>query len=408
MKTLQRLVIVMIFTVLFLTLQTGSVLALETHAAGVTHVVDNGAVDCPNAGYSRIGDALAAAAPGDTVSICYGIYAEQLVISSKPGLKLIGKGMPVIRAAPVTDGTLILVENSTNVTVQGLMIDGSRRFSMASTEMTGLSFRNSSGTISNNIVAGIRRPDLAPSSLPQGVGIRVYDRDLTADTPAPVKILNNIVYDVQYAGIWVENPIPLDPNSHFAGNYVPTISGNRINTRAISNGVDYTSGIRLDWPVGVSISKNMVMASSGVLGLDTLGFGIYLFNPSQVKVTGNTVKGFTLAGVYGEAQGSYVIGANVISNNTVVDGQLYGIHLGGMTLGPLIQNNVIQKNKIMMKTSPGGDGVSLKAMAYDERIFGNKISGNTIEGYDDPIMVNPGNGISVSGNKVSPLIKPGT
>jgi nitrous oxidase accessory protein NosD len=42
--------------------------------------VDDDKVDCPNARFSHIQDAIDAASPGDEIHICKGIYVEQIKI----------------------------------------------------------------------------------------------------------------------------------------------------------------------------------------------------------------------------------------------------------------------------------------------------------------------------------------
>src|SRR5690349_1637943 len=49
-------------------------------ARGATLVVDDDKVECPNAGFTRIQDAVDAASPGDTIHVCKGIYVEQVAI----------------------------------------------------------------------------------------------------------------------------------------------------------------------------------------------------------------------------------------------------------------------------------------------------------------------------------------
>ncbi len=52
--------------------------ALPAHRTRL--VVDDDKVECPNAAFSHIQDAVDAASPGDEIHICKGTYAEQLTI----------------------------------------------------------------------------------------------------------------------------------------------------------------------------------------------------------------------------------------------------------------------------------------------------------------------------------------
>jgi pectin methylesterase-like acyl-CoA thioesterase len=53
-----------------------------SHAAiHARHVVGNNPAQCPRAQFTKIQDAVNAAAPGDEIFICNGIYPEQLTIN---------------------------------------------------------------------------------------------------------------------------------------------------------------------------------------------------------------------------------------------------------------------------------------------------------------------------------------
>jgi hypothetical protein len=346
---------------------------VEPKLAGAKLIVDDDGQQCPTAGYSTIWEALDDAGPGSTITVCAGTYAEALLIDSKPGLKLIGKGSPqIIMSIPVS-GAMMLVENSRDVTIQGLVLDGMRNFSPTSTEMTGISFRNSSGTMSNNIIQCIRRANLEPLSFPQGVGIRVYGWN--GVTPAAVRILNNTITDIQYAGIWVESGIPATPYSHDGpGMIVPTISRNMIQTLATGGGDDITSGIRLEWVMAGSVSNNVIMADYEW----PVGFGIYMHNPARLKITGNTIKAFGY-GIVTNTDGGYLVDKNTISNNQIIDAAYGGILFMGGIGGPQLKDYAIQKNKIIVKIPSGTDGIAFTGQEALNMMSGNKVTGNTIQ-----------------------------
>ena len=50
-------------------------------AAAATLVVDDDGVQCPSRGYSSINAALSVAGSGDTIMVCAGMYAENVVIN---------------------------------------------------------------------------------------------------------------------------------------------------------------------------------------------------------------------------------------------------------------------------------------------------------------------------------------
>src|SRR5882762_10247208 len=96
-------------------------------------VVDDDRVECPNATFSRIQDAVDAASPGATIRVCKGNYAEQVAIR-KPLTIAADSGAVVMPSAmrqnttSLVDGsplaTAILVTDTTDVTIEGLIVDG--------------------------------------------------------------------------------------------------------------------------------------------------------------------------------------------------------------------------------------------------------------------------------------------
>src|SRR5207244_2566946 len=64
--------------------------AVGPAAAGPrTLVVDDDRQQCPNAAYTSISAAIAAASPGDNIRVCAGLYNETVVVD-KAGLSLRG------------------------------------------------------------------------------------------------------------------------------------------------------------------------------------------------------------------------------------------------------------------------------------------------------------------------------
>ena len=77
--------------------------------AGATSilVVDDDYAQCPNAGYTAIGDAIAAASPGDTILVCPGDYTGEGTILVGQRLSLVGytPHMVSMAAARTRSGT---------------------------------------------------------------------------------------------------------------------------------------------------------------------------------------------------------------------------------------------------------------------------------------------------------------
>src|SRR5712671_1379682 len=132
------------------------VLPTTAWPAGHTRLlVDDDKVECPNAGFTRIQDAIDAASPGDEIHICKGTYAEQVTIR-KPldidadnGAVLMPSAMQantksLFDAAPIA--TALLVADTTGVSISGLIVDGANNgISACAPDLIGISFQNASG-----------------------------------------------------------------------------------------------------------------------------------------------------------------------------------------------------------------------------------------------------------------------
>ena len=119
--------------------------------------------------FTTIQAAVNAAAPGDTISVCPGVYSEQLVVPSSRGnltIRGFGAGSTVLRPTAVLQNTtaifsgapvrpIVLVDGAPNVTFESLTIDGSAADSGSAVFprcpivgfYIGVYFRAGSGTI---------------------------------------------------------------------------------------------------------------------------------------------------------------------------------------------------------------------------------------------------------------------
>ncbi|HEY4817161.1 MAG TPA: hypothetical protein VIH67_07000, partial [Candidatus Acidoferrum sp.] len=126
---------------------------LPAHRARL--VVDDDKVECPNAAFTHIQDAVDAASPGDEIHICKGMYVEQVTIR-KPldidadnGAVLMPSAMQanttsLFDAAPIA--TALLVADTTGVSISGLTLDGANNgISHCAPDLIGISFQNASG-----------------------------------------------------------------------------------------------------------------------------------------------------------------------------------------------------------------------------------------------------------------------
>lgn len=141
--------------------------------------------DALDIAYSSIQAALNVAVPGDTIFVCPGTYAEQLVVTkSNLTIRGSGAGATVLRPSAVTKNTtsilvgapvapVLLVDGATNVSIASLTIDGSLADSGAILRPNcpvvgfyqGIFYRNSSGTIESTHVTNFTSSAVCASGL---------------------------------------------------------------------------------------------------------------------------------------------------------------------------------------------------------------------------------------------------
>ncbi len=68
---------------------------------------------CVNAAYTTIGAAVAAASPGNTIVVCPGVYAEQVVVPAAKQLTIEGVGNPIVNAVSQDNGFQVLASGTT-------------------------------------------------------------------------------------------------------------------------------------------------------------------------------------------------------------------------------------------------------------------------------------------------------
>jgi parallel beta-helix repeat protein len=353
-------------------------------AAHAKLVVDDDKVECPTAGFTHIQDAVKAAAPGDEIRICKGVYVEQvkidkaLDIDADNGAIVMPSAMQA-NTASLFDGkpiaAALVVTEATGVSITGLTLDGiNNGISLCSPDLIGIAYQNASGTVAH---VAVRNFKLAASlnGCQSGTGIFVESGSGGASN---VEIRDSTVHDFQKNGITADEP-----------GTITVIRRNVVTGVGATNGAAQ-NGVQVGFGAGGSIVDNLVTNNvyapcTAVDSCKAVATNILVTQSDGVEVSGNTggtsqvnifVDGnnatlnrnktfgtILFDGIRVEGNGS------TLSENHVFNGAESGIFVAG-------NNNVITANTIT-EASVG--------ILKDTGSMGNVIAGNHF--FDTPISV---------------------
>ena len=361
-------------------------------------VVDDDKLDCPDASFTRIQDAVDAAVPGSQIRICKGVYAEQVTIG-KPldveadsGAVLMPASMQA-NAASLSSGRAIaaalLVSNTSNVTIRGLTLDGANNgISQCAPDLMGIYFQNASGEVDRVAVRNFKLSALL-NGCQSGSGIFVQSGN---GEISQVEIHRSTIHDFQKNGITANE---IGTSASIDGNVV---TGLGPTTGAAQN------GIQIGFGAGGSIQNNTVTNNvwapcTAVSTCTAVATNILVEQSDGIRVKDNVV-GISQVGIFIHAnQGQ------VVENRTFATSVFDGIHIegdqaqvkrndvfNGAQSGIFVDgnNNIVQHNSITEA------GVGILKMAGST---GNLIQMNDV--FDAPVAVQ-----DPSGPKLSTLVVP--
>lgn len=254
---------------------------------GAQLVVDDDKVECPNAGFTHIQDAVDAASPGDEIRICKGIYVEQvairkpLKIDADNGAILIPSAMQanttsLFDAAPIA--TALLVADTTGVSISGLTVDGvNSGISQCAPDLIGISFQNASGELDR---IAVRNFKLAASlnGCQSGTGIFVQSGN---GGVSKVEIDHCTVHDFQ------KNGITADEKGTVTIIRWNVVTGIGATTGAAQNGVQIGFGATGSILDNV-VTNNVWAPCTAVTTCTAVATNILVTQSDGVEVSGNT------------------------------------------------------------------------------------------------------------------------
>ena len=300
---------------------------------------------CIDSQYTTIGAALGAAASGDVIAICPGLYTEQLVITMPVTLRgLTANGIGRVLLAPtLTDlqnlpsEAVITVMNTHDVAIEDLSIDASNNtVTSCSPGVAGVHFYNASGSVTNNAIFGAHLANpLGCTSLPFGNGFGVL---VDGNQPGPyqVSVNQNSIHDYTANGVEVNG----------TGTAITAdIVGNTISGVGPANGIFQFAIFVLNGAVA-TITNNVIteglcgaLSSSDCIGVRSEGITLRAVGDGTL-VDSNTITN--------AQSGIFINGANLITvtNNQIrnIDA-MSGMDIQGSASG-YFTNSVIQGNSI--------------------------------------------------------------
>jgi hypothetical protein len=243
-------------------------------------------VECPNATFSRIQDAIDGATPGATIRVCKGNYHEQVAIR-KPLTIVADSGAVLMpgtmkqNATSLFDGspfaTAILVADTTDVSIEGLIVDGANNgIPQCSPRLFGIVFQNASGEISHVAIRNFKL-GTGLGGCQSGTGIFVQSG---GGGISNVEIENSTIHDFQKNGI----------TANEVGTHV-SVRGNIVTGIGPTSGAAQ-NGIQIGFGAGGAISKNTVTNNlwspcSAVGTCQTVAANILVTQSDGVEVTDN-------------------------------------------------------------------------------------------------------------------------
>ncbi len=281
--------------------------------------------------------------PGGTICVGPGVYPEQLTIAA-PGTTIVGSGnaSTIIEPnAPLATNTfdfdsaasyaaltpavaIVLVQNTTDVTLENLAVDGvnaAATFTGCGVDFFGVDFQNSSGTLSGSTVTNIELPTNLFGCQP-GTGVYAYHGYfLTNDVPSPavaVTIASSTITAYDKNGITCDDP-----------GETCTISGNTI------AGVGPTpliaqNGIQVGFGASATVANNTVTGNhytgpsvptdGDYFEPGAVATGILVYDAGSVlSVTGDSLRGNDVGVFVGGTASA------TVASNSIEQGFDYGI-----------------------------------------------------------------------------------
>ena len=312
-----------------------------------TLVVDNDGAECPQAEYTTIQQAVAAAEPGDKILVCPGLYLGTVLVSES-NLRIEAQGAPgevVLQGTGAVGELGIVILNTTGVVVQGFTVQG---FGRAQIRIQG----GSANTVRKNVTkdavvndgiqvtsssANVVEENTSHGNREDGIFIGQIT-DVLLEPMADNIVRHNETFGNRH-GI---NLFGTGPRNVIFGNR----SHDNLQRGIVNSNLSHGNVIEYN-----HVFANGLTPIPGTIGV---GIGINVANSTLVTVRNNKAEGNGTSGI-----GLTNAAGNFVLNNQSADNRTAGVLLNIAT------SSVVEKNELFRNQ----DGV---------RIFNNSV-GNTIQ-----------------------------
>jgi parallel beta-helix repeat protein len=347
----------------------------STVSRGSNLIVGAPNTPCPNAAFSTISAAIAAAQSGDTIEICPALYAEQLTIT-KPltliGLRENGVGRALVQPTSLATANaegfiaVISVVNTSNVTISNLAVDASNNtVTGCGTALAGIHFYNASGVVQNAAISGTQVSiPLSCTALFPGNGFGVQADQTTGSTgPFRVTVQNSSIHDFGRDGILINGAAES-----------AAIDGNSITGIGPSTGVNQFGVFLANGATGQVTGNNITQGNCGSIPISSCqplrSEGVVLRSVGEGVVIANNVINNVQAGIFVNGATYPQIIGNMVSSVDAYD----GIHIQASVSGFYAANRIFHVGPINTNTSDDEAGCGIND------ISGTGSSGNNIMG----------------------------
>lgn len=325
-----------------------------------TLVVDNDGAECPQAEYTAIQQAVAAAQAGDTILVCPGLYFGTVVVDTHD-LRIEAKAAPgevVLQGTGAAGELGFLLLNTTGVVLQGFTVQG---FGRAQIRIQG----GGGNTVRKNVTrdavvndgiqvtsssANVVEQNTSHGNLQDGIFV-----GRITDIPFEPASDNIIRYNETFNNRFGIHLLETGTGHVVPGHVVPgnVVVGNQAHANTLR-------GIQNNLSNENVIEHNHVFANGlvPVPGIAGVGIGVFVFSSTAVTVRNNRAESNGGAGI-----GLTMATNNVVSNNQSDDNAGSGVQLNSAT------NSVVEKNKLFRNQ----DGIRMFNNAATNIVHSNHI-----------------------------------